>query len=158
MSRCETPMTLWYWTQVGGLLIEEFRVTNKTSSQGHRLVDGLIVLGEPTERARTADKADLRGKDVIVIQAKNSRLGMYLMGQTLFSGQLVRQLGPRSVQSIALCQATDETLQPMLEAYEGCKVVVCPPEVCALRGSGDTPIRKIQIPKLESDYFEEGTA
>ncbi|WP_222564630.1 hypothetical protein [Novilysobacter antarcticus] len=149
MSRCETPTTLWYWSQVGGLLIEESRIATKTSLRGDRA-------RRPTERVRTAAKPDLQGKDLIVIQTKNKRLGMDLMGQTLLSGQLVQQLGPLSVQSIALCSATDETLQPMQEAYEGYKVVVCPAEVCVLRGEA-VDFRHPHSPKIDSDYFEEGT-
>jgi hypothetical protein len=123
-------MVRWYWSQVGGLLLEEFLVVAKSPAQGRRLVDGLIVLGEPTRLASSGTKFDLRGKDVVVIQAKNQRLGMYLMGQTLFSAQLVKRFEPCSIQSVALCSASDSTLQPLLEAYEGCRVVVCPAEVC----------------------------
>jgi len=134
MSRRETPMTHWYWSQVGGLLLEEFLVVAKSPTQGRRLLDGLIVLGVPTKRAAPGTRLDVAGRDVIVVQAKNSRLGMYLMGQTLFSAQLVKKLGPRSIQSVALCALSDAMLQPMLEAYEGCKVVVCPPEACRIAG------------------------
>ena len=45
MSRRETPMTVWYWEQVGGMLIEEFLIVSKAPGQGRRLLDGLIVLG-----------------------------------------------------------------------------------------------------------------
>ena len=44
MSRLETPMTLWFWHQVGGLLIEEFVAVRRTASQGQRLIDAVIVL------------------------------------------------------------------------------------------------------------------
>ncbi len=54
---------------------------------------------------------------------------MYLMGQTLFSRELVLKLKPKSVLSVALCSKNDEVLGPMLEKHEGCKVVVCPKEV-----------------------------
>ena len=137
MSRRETPMTVWYWEQVGGMLIEEFLIVSKVPGQGRRLLDGLIVLGGGGRRRMPmGTKFDLEGKDVIVIQTKNSRLGMSLMGQTVFSAQLVRRFGnPRSVQSDALCAKSDEILQPMLEANDGCKVVVCPQEICQLRSS-----------------------
>ncbi len=132
-------MTVWYWEQVGGLLIEEFMVVPKKKGQGRRLLDAVIILAEKKERMPVGARVSLEGKDVIVVQTKNSRLGMYLMGQTLFSAQLVKELfGPRSVQAVALCSKSDQILQPMLEAYEGCKVVVCPAEVCRLtiRSSG----------------------
>ena len=50
MSRRETPMTVWYWEQVGGTLIEEFLVVPKSDGQGRRVLDAVIVLGEKKER------------------------------------------------------------------------------------------------------------
>ena len=118
-------MTRWYWNQVGGLLIEEFMVVRRGEQQARRLIDGLIVVGEQT---RVAEKRtfDIAGRDVIVIQSKNRRLSMPLMGQCLFSRDLVRQLGPSSIRSVALCTRDDVTLRPLLEAHEGCEVVVYP--------------------------------
>ena len=46
MSKLETPMTLWFWHQVGGLLIEEFVAVRRTASQGQRLIDVVNALGE----------------------------------------------------------------------------------------------------------------
>ena len=131
MSQRETEMTRWYWKEkVGGLLIEEFTIVKATKHNGRRVVDGLIILGEKKRRLPPRTPFDIAGKDVVIVQAKNSRLGMSLMGQTLFSAQLVRRLNPRSVKSIALCADDDSILHPMLNAYEGCEVVVCPPRVC----------------------------
>jgi hypothetical protein len=133
MSKHETNMTIWYWKQTEGILIEEFLAVSKAKGQGRRLLDGVIILGEPMQRMPVSSRYSLDGKDVVVVQAKNSRLGMYLMGQTLFSAQLLRQFfNPRSIQAVALCSQSDAVLQPMLEANEGCKVIVCPPEVCQL--------------------------
>ena len=131
MSQRETEMTRWYWKEkVGGLLIEEFTIVKTTKHNGRRVVDGLIILGEKKRRLPPGTPFDIAGKDVVIVQAKNSRLGMSLMGQTLFSAQLVRRLNPRSVKSIALCAHDDSILHPMLEAYEDCKVEICPPEIC----------------------------
>ena len=144
MSRLETPMTRWYWSQVGGLLLEEFLVVPRASGQGRRLLDGLIVLGEPAAIAPPGARFDIAGRDVVAVQTKNSLLGMYLMGQALFSRDLVRTLGVNSVTSIALCPASDKVLAPMLEAHENCRVVVCPPEVCRVppnNSSKPTPLR-----------------
>ncbi len=91
--------------------------------QGKRHLDGLIVLGEP-KSISASKNFDIRGKDVIVIQTKAKRLGMYLMGQCLFSRDLVLQFGVNSVRSVALCTQDDATLRPLLEAHEGCEVVV----------------------------------
>lgn len=123
MSKHETPLTRWYWSRIGGLLIEEFPVVRASSNQGKRHLDGLIVLGEPTSKTASRD-FDLKGRDVVVIQAKAKRLGMYLMGQCLFSRDLVLGLGAKSVRSVAICTQDDAALRPLIEAHEGCEVVV----------------------------------
>ena len=125
MSKRETPMTRWYWQQVGGLLIEEFQVVSQSEGQGRRLVDGLIVHGEPTQVA-VSRQFDVAGRDVTVVQAKARRLGMPLMGQCLFSRDLLQSLGARTVQSVALCTADDLVLRPLLEQHDGCLVQVVP--------------------------------
>lgn len=123
MSKHETPMTRWYWEKIGGLLIEEFPLVGSTPFQGKRHLDGLIVLDEPKSISGSKD-FDVTGKDVIVIQTKAKRLGMYLMGQCLFSRDLVLKLGANSVRSVALCTKDDSVLRPLLEAHAGCEVVV----------------------------------
>jgi hypothetical protein len=78
---------------------------------------------------------------VVAIQTKNSRLGMYLMGQTLFTLKLLEAMGPSSIESVALCATDDAHLRPLLEAHSGCKVVVCPSEICQLiHRSGPPPM------------------
>jgi hypothetical protein len=123
MSKHETPLTRWYWNQVGGLLIEEFVVVSKSAKAAQRKLDGLIILGEPKSRTGPIE-FDITGRDVIVVQTKTSRLGMYLMGQALFSRDLALALGAKSVRSIALCIKDDKVLRPLLERHEGCEVVV----------------------------------
>jgi len=118
-------MTRWYWQKVGGLLIEEFQVVNQSDGQGRRLVDGLIVHGEPTQVAVSRQFA-VTGRDVTVVQAKARRLGMPLMGQCLFSRDLIRNLGARTVRSVALCTADDLVLRPLLEQHDNCFVEVVP--------------------------------
>ncbi len=49
------------------------------------------------------------------------------MGQTLFSLQLVKALGPTFAIAVALCTADDAVLRPRLEAHEGCFVEVNSP-------------------------------
>ncbi|MCO6439926.1 MAG: hypothetical protein J5I81_02330 [Nitrococcus mobilis] len=123
-------MTRWYWRQLGGMLIEEFPLVKRTATQARRLLDGLVILGEIPQVAGRGTHVDIFGKDVVVVQTKNSPLGMYLMGQTLFSLQLIEAFQPRSARAVALCAKDDARLRPLLEAYEGCEVVICPPEVC----------------------------
>jgi hypothetical protein len=123
VSKHETWMTRWYWEQGGGTLIEEYPAVRGTRTRGPRWLDGLIILGGENERLYRAE-VPLEGRDVVAVQAKARRLGMYLMGQTLFSRDLVLRQGARSVESVALCTADDDLLRPMLEEYDGCRVVV----------------------------------
>jgi hypothetical protein len=126
MSKHETPMTEWYWRRVGGLLIEEYPVVLPGANHGVRRLDGLIIRDAPKGRVY-GERLDVSGRDVVVVQAKNRRLGMPLMGQTLFSLQLVKALQPASVMAVALCKADDAVLRPLLEAHEGCFVEVYAP-------------------------------
>jgi len=71
----------------------------------------------------------IEGQDVIVVQTKAARLGMYLMGQAFFSAQLMQRFKPRLVESVALVARDDEVLRPLFEQYPGMRVVVCPDEV-----------------------------
>ena len=119
MSKLETPLTHRYWNSVGGTLMEEFRAVRGSPTQGQRLLDGVIVLGGPKrilDRAEHAEQ-DLRGKDIIVVQTKVGRVGMYLLGQALFSRELMRAFGPRTVMSVAVCEQDDATLRPLAEKY-----------------------------------------
>ena len=93
---------------------------------GPRLLDGVIIKDGEHRIARQPE-VTLEDKDVIVVQTKASRLGMYLMGQAFFSAQLIRTFGPRSVVSVALCNRDDSVLRPMFEQYPDMQVVVCPP-------------------------------
>ena len=134
MSIRETAMTRWYWEQRGGVLIEEFQLVPKSPGIARRLVDGLVILGEEKMIFSSKKKAvDISGKDVVAIQTKNSRLGMYLMGQTFFTARLLQSLKPRSIESVAVCAEDDGVMRSLLESCPMCKVIVCPPEICSLR-------------------------
>ena len=119
-------MTLWFWHQVGGLLIEEFVAVRRTASQGQRLIDAVIVLGEKKRRLARGVEFDLAGRDVIAVQSKHRRLGMTMAGQTLFSKELLKRFRPRSIRSVAVCTADDAVLRPLLERHKGCEVWVYP--------------------------------
>lgn len=118
-------MTRWYWRQIGGTLCEEFQAVPRTPTSAQRLLDA-VILPKGEHKCVHWKNISLEGQDVIVVQAKAQRLGMYLMGQTLFSAQLVRRFKPRSVKSVALCTVDDKILRPLLEEYKGMKVVVVP--------------------------------
>jgi hypothetical protein len=112
-----------YWRQVGGTLVEEFPAVRRTTTCGQRLLDAVILPNGETRIAHWRE-VSLEGEDVIVVQAKARRLGMYLMGQAFFSAQLVEQFNPRSVRSVALCKEDDAVLRPLLEQYPEMQVVI----------------------------------
>jgi hypothetical protein len=123
MSKHETPMIRAYWRRVGGTLIEEFPAIRRTATCGQRLLDAVILPNGETRIAHWRE-VSLEGEDVIVVQAKAHRLGMYLMGQAFFSAQLLERFKPTSVRSVALCARDDSVLRPLLEQYPGMQVVV----------------------------------
>jgi hypothetical protein len=127
MSKHETPMIRCYWQQVGGTLVEEFPAIRRTSTCARRLLDAVILPNHETRIAHWRE-VSLEGEDIIVVQAKAGRLGMYLMGQTFFSAELVKHFRPASVRSVALCASDDSALRPLLERYPGMEVVVIPKE------------------------------
>lgn len=122
MSKKETPLTRWYWKTIGGTLIEEFPAVRAGPENGQRLLDGVIILGGPFE-IRLADSVELTGKDIVVVQTKVSRLGMYLLGQAVFSRRLMEPFKPSSIRSVALCTKGDAVLEPLAKEY-GVEVVV----------------------------------
>jgi hypothetical protein len=122
MSKRETPFTRRFWLETGGTLIEEFRAVRRRSGRGPRLIDGVIVPdGEFTLR-KTGD-IDIAGRDIIVVQTKDMRLGMYLLGQAYFSARLMEAFDPRSIRSVAICTRHDDVLEP-IACKEGIEVVV----------------------------------
>lgn len=93
-------------------------------------MDAVILPDRPRERLKPGTRLDLSGSRVVVVQTKNSRLGMYLMGQVLFSKRLIEvNFKPGEVLSVALCRETDAVLEPLLLEHPGCQVVVAPREV-----------------------------
>ena len=133
MSKLESPMTRWYWHTVSGLLREEFCLVNRTATCGGRWVDALVLPERDMRIAGRSETIDIApGERAILVQTKASRLGMYLMGQTLFSAELLRRRYPTAlVESVALCSKDDAVLRPLLEAHTGCRVVVVPRSVFA---------------------------
>ncbi|RKQ90392.1 hypothetical protein C8N24_0194 [Solirubrobacter pauli] len=123
MSLKETPMTRRLWQAIGGTLFEEFVAVAPGPRTGTRRLDGLVLPDEPTRIAGRGEVPDLVDRDVVVIQTKASRLGMNVLGQALFSAELLRPAGPRRIRTIALCTADDQVLRPLAERY-GIEVVV----------------------------------
>ncbi len=128
MSKHETGLIREYWRRTGGTLVEEFPAVRGTESNGPRYLDAVIIPDEDTKIAHAND-VSLEGRNVICVQAKRGRLGMYLMGQALFSKRLLEDgFRPREVLSIALCTVDDSVLRPLLEEHDNVKVVVIDPD------------------------------
>ena len=87
MNKREPAMTEGFWlSQTRGMFFSEYPLVRRTADRGARLVDGLIMPDEPHRRGNWRDYTSLAGRRVILVQTKVGRLGMYLMGQALFSG------------------------------------------------------------------------
>lgn len=123
MSKHETPLTHRYWKSVRGTLVEEFLAVPRRAGVGRCLIDAIILPNGPHRVARSAE-VDLKDQDVIVVQTKASRLGMYVMGQALFSAELVQRFQPASVKSVIICTADDLVLRPLLDRYPHVEVVL----------------------------------
>ncbi len=124
MSKHETWRTRQYWKAKGGLLIEEFKVVKRGEKNSIRLIDGVIVLGEENS-IHSSTYFDISGRDIICIQTKKSRLGMYVMGQAFFSRELLKRHNPKSIKSVIICGKEDSVLQELCTNNE-IEVVVIP--------------------------------
>jgi hypothetical protein len=124
MSKHESWRTKRYWEAVGGLLIEEFRAIKGSSKDdvAKRHIDGVIVLGEAVG-LQIGGAFDLTGRDIIVVQTKANRLGMYLMGQALFSREIMKRYNPKSIKTVAICGKTDTEMEVLCKQF-GIDVIV----------------------------------
>ena len=141
------------WKKKGGTLIEEFPAVRarRDSPFGKRYLDGVVVLDGQGKHLTTQDglkvnekilrkprnggplhEVKIEGKKIIVVQTKmqdNSkpyRLGMYLLGQALFSKHLMEPFQPKDTQSIAVCARRDTIMEELAEKYEIDVVVYTP--------------------------------
>lgn len=122
MSKHETPLTRRYWDEVGGTLVEEFPAVLRGHGNAQRLIDGIIILGEPKRIAKPSE-VSIKGKEIIVLQTKANRLGMNLMGQAILSKKLMERFEPNSIRSIAICSEGDSVLEQFLAEY-GIELIV----------------------------------
>jgi len=122
MSKHETQLVERFWKETGGTLIEEFLAVKSTLNQGRRLIDGVIIRGGPRRKVKASD-AKIAGRRIVVVQAKASRLGMYLLGQALFSRDLMAEFKPKSIETVAICTKGDARLE-QLALQHGIRVVV----------------------------------
>lgn len=84
MSQHETPLIRAYRKQVGGTLIEELPAVQRTHRTGPRCIGNVIFAGEETTIA-SASEVSPTGKDIACIQTNMGTLGVYLIGQAVFS-------------------------------------------------------------------------
>jgi hypothetical protein len=122
VSKRETPFTRRYWQEVGGTLIEEFPAVRRGKHRGPRLLDGVIVPDGAFE-IRNYKDVEIADRDIIVVQTKDMRLGMYLMGQAFFSAKLMEAFGPASIRTVAVCTRYDEIMETLARAH-GIEVIV----------------------------------
>lgn len=115
-----------WWEGTGGRICEEYPLTPTIPGrQARRRVDALVVLNQPSAWVDDCrDFGPTDGEDLIVVQAKASRLAMPLLGQAIFSPILARSnLHPASVRSVLLCTGSDDDLAP-IAAEHGVEVIV----------------------------------
>lgn len=126
MSKHETWRTIKYWETIEGLLIEEYLVipVSKDKTVGKRLIDGIIVLGE-VKSIQKGGSFDFKGRDVIAIQTKSNRLGMYLMGQAYFTREILKRFNPKSIKTVAICGKGDTEMEALCKK-ENVEVVIIP--------------------------------
>lgn len=116
MSKHETPLTRKFWQEVGGTLIEEFPAVFRGKENSQRLMDGVILVCGESKICNWRD-VSLKGKDIIVIQTKAMRLGMYLMGQAFFSKELMKKFEPKSIRSVIICTKDDSVMRELAESH-----------------------------------------
>lgn len=121
MSKHETKMTRWYakTRYPKGHLIEEFMALNEGETNSRRLMDGVIVFRKPFVKRKL-----IKGERVVVIQSKNRRLGMGLIGQIIVSRDLVARLGVKVMRSVGVCTEMDTVMHRILRKHERCRAVV----------------------------------
>ena len=133
MSKHETPLTLAYWEHIKGTLLEEYPVVVRGKDCSPRWIDAIIIKGGEHKRLPPyKGDIDLRGLDLICVQTKKSRVGMYLLGQAFFSMKLLELKKPNSIVSIALCTKTDSYMEKIIEDIPNLKIQVINPDTLEL--------------------------
>lgn len=116
MSKHETPLTRRYWKEIGGTLIEEFLAVKKTKESGQRLIDGVIIMNGENIVSNT--QQEIKNKDIIIIQTKAKKLSMSLLGQALFSREILTSFKPKSIRTVTICTKNDQLLEELAIKYD----------------------------------------
>jgi hypothetical protein len=104
VSKRETPMTRRYWERVRGTLLEEYLIVPSSPGVARRMIDAVIIEDSDHRIASRGESVSLDGHDIVIVQTKALRLGMYLLGQAFFSRELIKdRFAPRSIRTVALC-------------------------------------------------------
>ena len=129
LSKHETPLTRWFWQQIGGELIEEYCLISRGPMGSGRWTDGVVLPDRPTRRGQVGGTSSIGQERAIVVQTKPGRLTLSLMGQAYFAAQLLRKKWPEAlVEAVALCTGADSVLVELFEQEAGCRVVLAPRE------------------------------
>jgi hypothetical protein len=99
--------------------MEEFLALRQGKQNRKRLMDGVIVFRKPFVKRKL-----IKGERVVVIQSKNRRLGMGLIGQVIVSRDLVELLGVKVMRSVGVCTEMDAVMHRMLRKHPRCRAVV----------------------------------
>lgn len=113
-------MTRWYHRTYHpeGFLIEEFMALKGGKTNGRRLMDGVIIFQKPFEKRELQ-----KGEKVVVIQSKNRRLGMGLIGQVVVSKYLMEKRGATVMKSVGVCRGIDQVMYRALKTTPKCTAV-----------------------------------
>jgi hypothetical protein len=121
------------WKAKGASIVYEVPMVSRSrlKVQGARRLDALIFFpGLPRKLDwRGVEKKGRSNKKAILVQGKLGRLGMSLMGQTLFSRMLTKKMfwerkwEPKSIHCVALCEREDRLLGSLMRDF-GVDVVV----------------------------------
>jgi len=121
VSKHETKMTRWYakTRYPRGHLIEEFQALKRGKTNSKRHMDGVIVFRKPFVKREL-----IKGERVVVIQSKNRKLGISLIGQVVVSRDLVERHGVKVMKSVGVCTEMDTVMHKMLRKHPRCRAVV----------------------------------
>jgi hypothetical protein len=121
MSKHETKMTRWYakTRYPKGFLMEEYLALPQGKTNGKRLMDGVIVFRKPFVKRKL-----IKGERVVIIQSKNRRLGMGLIGQVIVSRDLVARLGVKVMKSVGACTKMDTVMHRIHRKHPRCRAAI----------------------------------
>ena len=133
LSKHETPLTRWFWQQIGGELIEEYCLVPRSRMGSGRWTDGVLLPDRPTKCGPVGGAPSIGRERAIVVQTKPGRLTLSLMGQAYFAAKLLRQTWPDAqIEAVALCTGADPILVELFEQEAGCRVIVAPREAAGI--------------------------